>query len=131
MAVKPGTTWRETEPIRLTQAQLAVQTGLDFREVSNYIRNGQVPVGEDGKISLRDFFQGALGRIHRAREAKVMAEAADANRELLAGMKILVDVDEIRERYGEKLIRVQQILSRAKGISKEIKDNILNEIADA
>ena len=131
MAVKPGTTWRDTGPIRLTQAQLAYQVGLDSREISTYIRNGSVPVGEDGKITLRDFFQGALGRLRRAQEAIAMAKAAKQNLELLEASGRLVDVNVIRERYGEKLVRVQQILSRTKGMTKEQQQQILGEIADA
>lgn len=131
MAQHKGATWRETEPIRLTQAQLAVQVGLDSRDISNYIRNGEVAVGPDGLISLRDFFQGALGRLHRAREAKEMAKAAEANRDLLLSMKEVVDVHLIRERYAEKLIRIQQSLSRKKGITKEQQKEILEVLADA
>lgn len=131
MAQHKGATWRDTEPIRLTQAQLAVQVGLDSRDISNYVRNGEVAVGPDGLISLRDFFQGALGRLHRAREAREMAKAAEANMELLAGMSQVVDVHLIRERYAEKLIRVQQVLSRKKGITKELQQEILKELADA
>ena len=60
-----------------------------------------------------------------------MAKAAKQNLELLEASGRLVDTNTIRERYTEKLVRVQQILSRTKGMTKEQQHQILGEIADA